>query len=852
MRLDALLYLYARWVRAHPVQELCAGLGIAIGVALALAVLVANGSVAGSTREVTRALVGNADVQLVARHSLGFDERLLARVRGLPGVAQAAPVLEQRAILVGPGGRRAPVVAAGVDPTLAALFPAAIGNLGAGGLRLTDGIMLPLEIGRRLGLPGSVAQAVGPRERRVSLELRGRRFPVRVTAMLGPETVGPLAGAIVAIAPLPYLQRLAGLPRRLTRVLVRAAPGREDAVRAGLAGIAAGRLTVASADAEVDLLEQASGPANQASAGFALIGAVVGFLLAFNAMLLTAPQRRRLVADLRIQGFTRPSLVQMQLVQAAFLGIVASAAGLLAGVVLARTVFDQTPAYLAAAFPLGTETVVGAAPLLVSFAAGLVATCLAVVPPLLQLRRSGPAYDGGHRDVESTPALDRGLRLRLLAAALVLVAATSAPLLVTSNAAFVAVAGLAFATPLAIPAVFAVTVRSVEGAATRARRLSALAVALLALRSTTVRSLALAATGAVAVFGAVAIGGAREDLLRGIDRYTEQYVSTADLWILQGADDQATKDFRPGDLPARVAAVPGVRAVRKYRGAFLDFGGRRVWVIARPEADRPMIPAGEILSGDAASATARLRAGGWITVSDRLAADRGVGPGDTLALPTPTGEVRYRVAATTTNFGWTPGSIVMGSADYRRAWASSYPTALEVDLLPGAHPEAAKRAVRRRLGAGTALRVQTAGERAAQGERNARQGLQRLGQISALLLLTATLAMAAAMGAAIWQRRAGLASLRLQSFRPAQLWRVLLIESAVVLAAGCLTGAVVGVYGQALIDRYLRLTSGFPVSYSIAWQTVEIFVAVVLAALAAVAVPGRLAARAPPSLGLQE
>jgi hypothetical protein len=48
------------------------------------------------------------------------------------------------------------------------------------------------------------------------------------------------------------------------------------------------------------------------------------------------------------------------------------------------------------------------------------------------------------------------------------------------------------------------------------------------------------------------------------------------------------------------------------------------------------------------------------------------------------------------------------------------------------------------------------------------------------------------MTGAIWQRRGALASLRLQSFRPAQLWRILLIETAVVLAAGCLTGAFVG------------------------------------------------------------
>jgi putative ABC transport system permease protein len=115
------------------------------------------------------------------------------------------------------------------------------------------------------------------------------------------------------------------------------------------------------------------------------------------------------------------------------------------------------------------------------------------------------------------------------------------------------------------------------------------------------------------------------------------------------------------------------------------------------------------------------------------------------------------------------------------------------------------------------------------------------------------LAMAAAMGAAIWQRRPGLAALRIQSFTPRQLWRVLLLETGVVLAAGCLTGGVVGLYGQQVIDRYLNHVTGFPVAATVAgWQTVEVVGVVLLAALAVVAIPGWFASRVPPHVGLQD
>src|ERR1700688_4037433 len=97
MRPYALIYLYRRRLRAHAAQELLAGVGVTIAVALLFAALVAQGSIAGSSREVVHAVVGPASLQLRARDGDGFGEALLARVETLPGVKQAAPLLEQSA-----------------------------------------------------------------------------------------------------------------------------------------------------------------------------------------------------------------------------------------------------------------------------------------------------------------------------------------------------------------------------------------------------------------------------------------------------------------------------------------------------------------------------------------------------------------------------------------------------------------------------------------------------------------------------------------------------------------------------------------------------------------------------------
>ena len=152
-------------------------------------------------------------------------------------------------------------------------------------------------------------------------------------------------------------------------------------------------------------------------------------------------------------------------------------------------------------------------------------------------------------------------------------------------------------------------------------------------------------------------------------------------------------------------------------------------------------------------------------------------------------------------------------------------------------------------------RADGAQARAARIDASASQGLARLGQISTLLVFAAMLAMAAAMGASIWQRRASLARpADARASARAQLRRVLLLESD-ARARRRLPDREPwrGVYGQVVIDRYLRGVTGFPVARIAAgWRPFEIVALVVLAALAVVAIPGWFAARVPPQLGLQD
>jgi putative ABC transport system permease protein len=374
-------------------------------------------------------------------------------------------------------------------------------------------------------------------------------------------------------------------------------------------------------------------------------------------------------------------------------------------------------------------------------------------------------------------------------------------------------------------------------------------IAVIELRSpkTRVRSIAIAATGAIAVFGSVAIQGAQRNLQNGLDKTAVETSDTTDLWVSPAGTSNilGTTAF-PSSTVKMLARLPVVRAISVYRGGFLNVGDRRVWVIAPPRDSARPIPPGQLTSGNLALAAARIRQGGWAIVSDAIAHEAHLHIGEPYILPA-SNPTSFRIAGFSTNGGWPPGAIIINADDYARAWGSSAASALNISLARGVSPAQGRLEVTRALGADSGLAVQTAAERTHQWETTSRQGLSRLTQIATLVLIATVLAMSIAMGTMIWQRRPRLARMKVQGYEHRVLWRALLCESSLLLGAGCLIGAVCGIYGQLLISHALATVTGFPIVFSAgAMVAFANFALVSAVAVAIVALLGYRAAEVPP------
>jgi putative ABC transport system permease protein len=807
--------------------ELLAVVGIAVGVGLLFASRIAGTSLAGSVQRLTSEVVGGAQFQLDAR-GVSVGAGLLEAVDRVPGVVRAFPLLEEQSVVSGPGGRQESVDLIGVDPRLA--------HFGGKLDRLSPSQLAAREM---VALPAPVAEAinVGALET-VGVQVGARVIEVPVAAALSSREIGALADSPIAIVPIRYAQKLAGLEGRLSRVFVQAAHGDERAVAAGLAQVARHwNVNLVAADNDTRLYRLAESPEDQSETLFSAISAIVGFVFALDAMLLTAPRRRAFLDDVRAQGLNSTMALQILLFDALVIGVLACILGLILGDGLSILVFHSQPGYLSFAFPVGNERLVTWQSVALAVLAGMLAAIVGVLWPM--------------RDV-FWPARERKPRpwlmvCRVLAVLLCLAATTIILFLAPSHSelgSFTLIAALL----CTLPWVFDAATRGVGWLQERVPGLAPdLTATHLPSPRTRVLSLAIVITGAIALYGVVAIEGAQSNLEHGLDASARGIDAASSIWVTPRGEANAfaTTAFTDPAGYHAIGKLPGVHAIGIYQGSFIDWARRRLWVLAPPDTSNRPVPPGELLTGNINRVEQQIKAGGWAVISQAVANENHLKVGQTFTLPSPR-PTTFKIAALSTNLGWPPGALIINASDYKRAWGTQEPSAWQIQTQPTSAPTTVRNEIRHALGPNTGLVVETSTERTARHERLAQQGLARLTQIKLLLLIAAGLAIFGALGSLIWQRRGFITEGREWGFPKGALWTWLMLESATLLITGCLTGTAIGIYGQVLLSHALQTVTGFPtrlaIQPTIAFTTL---VAVILSALTLTAILGYRLVRDP-------
>ena len=767
-------------------------LGIAVGVAVIVAIQLANQSALRAFRESVDAVAGRANFQIVGE-SGQLDENLLLRLRWLwDHGGRFAPVIDAEGVVE---PQQLPIRLLSVDLLSDLHFrdyryakvvtdPATRqpGDLATYlALFKTDSVILPDAFAREHNF--KIGDAI-------ALEFGGRSARMIVRGLLQSRGPATAFNGSIAICDIAAAQASFGMRGQLTRIDLLI----PDELASGLAKqLPPGtRLERPSRRNErVEKMLRAFRVNLFALAGVALL---VGMFLVYNTVLISILRRRRDVGVLKTLGVSPRQIFMAFLSEGLVLGLLGSIAGIALGTVIAEGILTLVGRTINALYVTSQPEAVVLTP-------GVIAAGIAVGVLLSLGSAIQPAIEAAHvrPNAMIRPGLQQGVRSTnvLIVAAIVCFAIgalfSRVPAIDSiAVGGYISVVFVVAGFSLLAPAIVGTTSRLLRPVMTRAAGVvGTLAAASLpaSLRRTAVASAALSLAIGMMVAVALMVGSFRETVRIWVNQTVQ-----SDLWLRPAKGlTNADAALFPPSIADDVQRVPFVHAVDRVRGRDVLYGDTIIAVgsgdfdTAARFGDLPMIKPRSVRE----ALTNAVRQDG-VFVSESFAIKFNKNVGDMVRLPIANGTRDFPVTGIYRDYSNDRGVVVMNRALYVRSFHDDAINTVVVFLKPGVDREQARRQLEAMFGAKYhAFAFSNASIRGEVMTIFDQTFVITYGLLG-VAIIVAVLGIINTLAALILERTRELALLRVTGMSRRQLTTMLVLESSMIGVASTITGLVMG------------------------------------------------------------
>ncbi len=728
-------------------------LAVALGVAVVIAIDLASDAATGSFRASIATLAGKTDLEILANG--GIDEAWMGRLATLPIDVHFAPVLETWVVIAGVG--RVPLY--GVD--LAGAPPGAVVSKALAARLLAS----PFEVN------------LGGRPEKLSIA----------------RTVDAGAAEFLALD-IAAAQQLLHRYGKLDRIDVTIGPDEDSAaVEKRLRALLPPAYMLRKPGARSDENQRMLRAFRWNLRVLSYISLVVGAFLIYNTISISVVRRRAEIGILRAIGASRLAILGSFCAEALLFGVAGGILGAILGRLLAGATVGLIADTVNALYTTSRPTPVTLTwqEALAGIATGTVVALVSALAPAREAMRVAPteAMSRGAHEHQARLRWRRGLAWSALFAILAF-AASQAPAWGGYPIGGYASALLAIAAAaMAAPAVVVSTNRLTRGLIRRRVETLLAGRSLTAsLSRTSVVVGALATAVAMMASVGIMVGSFRETVGVWLDTQLR-----ADLYV-RPAVSSAAGEFPPlpAEVPAILAAIPGVAAVDvfhgleiRYRGERATLGAGNLDIVRR--FGRLRFPSGQDRDAILRSLPGRDRA----IVSEPFANRHHVRPADRIALDLGPRTVTFTVAGVYYDYSSSQGFVILDGSTLLKYLPGQPPTNAAVYLGPGADSAAVEREVRLRI---AQYGVAVAPNRELR--RNAIAIFDRTFAITwaleAVAILVAMLGAANSLLALVLDRRRELGLLRYLGASSAQIRGMILSEAAFLGFLAILLGLALG------------------------------------------------------------
>lgn len=843
-----------RRLRGEPFRLTLTVSGVALGVAVYLAIQLANDSAVRAFRNSLNAIAGKSHLQ-VGAGDVGLPEDLFTTIRGMSGVKHATPVIQLSAWIRkfrpgtgrwkrGEASQGRAVLVFGVD-LLADTYFRSSSTEGNPSLlealsRIADpeGIFLSRSLAAELGVKEGDPVEIDAAER-IRFRVRGIMKQTGLSgAMEGRIAVMDIGVAQEAFSRLGKIDRID---------LILKAPARLDRVqRAIQSNLPPGALVERPARRGKDV-EQMLSSFQLNLKILSIIALLVGCFLIFNAMSASVVRRWTEIGVIRSLGMTARQAAGLIAAESALVGLVGSAAGLVLGLFLARGALSAVTRTIRNLYAFLKVSDVNADPAILvgTFFAGTGVAVLSGLGPALVASRISPARISRGRE-----AVD-GFSSSFL------VGTFSAGVIVSGSAYFLSqlpawgrapvfgyLAALSVVAALALLCPASITV----GTSLLKRLLGGSLVGWLAAHGlgrhpgrNAVTVASLAAAMAMLVSLVIMVESFRET----VSVWAEQSLR-ADLYAAPSSRfiKGSSVSFSAGTMK-RVSRIPNIAAVGGYRtirllwrGEWAEIGGADFEVAGK----RSRMPFTE---GAAVEVMERAKARGEAVITETFAQRFRVKKGEVLRLPAPGGEVSIRIAGIYYDYSADGGRLLVDRALFRRIWKDDRLSSMAIYLKKGVDRAATRRQIEGLLEGGMTLISNSGLRRRVMNIFD--QTFAITNALEVIVILVAVLGIASGLSSNLLERRREVGALRALGLTRRGMAVAVMGEAGLlgVLSAVLASGAGIGL-GAILVFVINKQSFGWTIRFGIPFATLAAYLLVaVFAAFSAGWLPARAATRIP-------
>ncbi|MEK7764071.1 MAG: FtsX-like permease family protein, partial [Nitrospirota bacterium] len=306
--------------------------GVALGVTASVAVRTANVEVLHSFEQAVLTVAGPTTLE-VSGGDFGLDEQLIAKVREVPGLTSASPVIVQTAVRLDAGQPGGALQVIGLD--LLAEFD----SRGFRVMQRQDDNPLAdllkadsLYLGRKLAAEWRLE-----RGSTVQLQVGPRQVQARIAGVIQDQSDRVSSWDHVAIMDIAAAQVLFGMVGKLDRIDLVTSPEVEiDAAAQAVRAVVPPHVTVERPASRTRQVEQMVRAFRLNLTVLSWVGLLVGMFLIYNTMAFAVAQRRREIGIYRAIGMTQTRVAGLFLAEAAMFGLLGGIVGSVGGILLAQ------------------------------------------------------------------------------------------------------------------------------------------------------------------------------------------------------------------------------------------------------------------------------------------------------------------------------------------------------------------------------------------------------------------------------------------------------------------------------------------------------------------------------------